>query len=328
MKLKVIVYNKIDQDVKDFLESKCEVHYFESKNPNSLRDNPFFLQELKDTEGLIGSGLRIDRELLEKAPHLKIVSNISVGYDNFDVPALTELKIIATNTPYVLNETTADAIFGLLMATARRIPELDQFVKNGEWTEKLSEHYFGVDVHHKVLGIIGMGSIGSEIAKRAYCGFDMKILYHNRTRNEEAEFKYKAEYCSLDDLLRHSDFVCIMAPLTFETKNSFGEKELSHMKKTAILVVGSRGGIVNEEALTDALDKRTILAAGLDVFEKEPIGPKHRLLKHKNVVTLPHIGSATFETRHRMNRLAAENLLKGLYGEVPPNILNREVLNH
>ena len=326
MKPKVIVYKTFPQEVKEYIEQSCEVRYFDGQDSKSLINNLEFLQELQDTKGLIGSGLKVNEKLIEHAPQLKIVCNTSVGYDNLDIEALTNRNIMATNTPDVLNDTTADTIFGLLIATARRIPELDQLVKNGDWNKAINEKFFGVDVHHKVLGIIGMGRIGTAIAKRANLGFDMKILYHNRTRNEEAERNYDATYCELDELLKKSDYVCVMVPLTPETKNSFGEREFNLMKKSAILIIGSRGGIVNENALIKALEEKKILAAGLDVFEKEPIERSNPLLKYKNVVTLPHIGSATYETRFQMQKLAAENLVKGLTGQRPASLINTEVL--
>ncbi|SEN76315.1 2-hydroxyacid dehydrogenase [Lihuaxuella thermophila] len=322
MKPKVIVYHRIPREIKAEIEEKCETVYFE--HLNSPQD-PHFLQELKEAHGIMGTKLKVNRELLDRAPLLKVVSTISVGYDNLDIPELTKRKIMATHTPDVLNETTADAIFGLLLATARRISELDLYVKKGQWNQMIDEDLFGVDVHHKVLGIIGMGRIGSAIAKRAHLGFDMKILYHNRSRNFEAEQKYGARFCSLDELLAESDFVCLMVPLTPETENLMGENEFKKMKKSAIFINGSRGKTVNEKDLVAALQNGTILAAGLDVYQQEPIDPENPLLRLNNVVTLPHIGSATFETRFKMAKLAAENLVKGVTGERPPNLINPEV---
>src|SRR4051794_40433825 len=194
MKPKIIVYKKVDKKVLELIEETCRVIYFEKLDPQNY---PLFLEELKDASGLIGSGLEIDDELLEQAPQLKIVCNIAVGYDNLDLTALAERGVMATNTPDVLNDTVADTVMGLILSTARRIPELDQWVKTGQWESGLGEKWFGVDVHHKVLGIIGMGGIGSDVAKRAHYGFDMEILYHNRSRNEAAEQKYGATYCSL-----------------------------------------------------------------------------------------------------------------------------------
>lgn len=325
MKPKVIVYRKVDKAVLELINNTCDVVYFESLDSNTY---PLFLQELKDAHGILGASLKFDKELLDQAPQLKMISNISVGYDNFDLGELTKRGIMATNTPDVLNDTVADTIFGLLLATARRLPELDQFVKTGEWKESLGEKWFGSDVHHKVLGIIGMGGIGSAIAKRAHFGFDMPILYHNRSRNEEAEQKYQATYSSLDELLLRSDYVCLMAPLTLQTEKLMGEKEFKKMKKTAFFINGSRGKTVDEDALIQALQSGEILGAGLDVFVKEPVDIDNPLLSMKNVVTLPHIGSATYETRFKMAMLAAENMVAGLLGKPIPNLLNMEVINN
>ncbi len=318
MKPKVIVYKKVDKQVLDFIQTTCDVVSFDQLDSNNF---PQFLQELKTAEGLLGSVLKVDKELLDHAPNLKIVCNTSVGYDNFDMAELSARGIMATNTPEVLNDTVADTIFGLLLATARRIPELDQFVKNGQWESMIGEDLFGVDVHHKVLGIIGMGGVGTAIAKRAHLGFDMQILYHNRSRNKEAENKFGATYCSLDELLQQSDYVCLMTPLTPATEKMIGKREFELMKKTAIFINGSRGKTVDEEALIDALKTGEILAAGLDVFVEEPVQPNHPLLSMKNVVTLPHIGSATYETRMKMAMLGATNLVAGLQGNTPPNLI-------
>jgi glyoxylate/hydroxypyruvate/2-ketogluconate reductase len=323
MKPKVIVYKKVDPTVLNYVCETCEVIYFENLDAPTLPD---FYKELKDANGILGSGLKVNGQFLERAPKLKIVSNISVGYDNLDIPGITKRKIMATNTPDVLNDSVADTIFGLLLATARRMPELNQMVKSGKWTSQVGENFYGVDVHHKTLGIIGMGGIGSAIAKRAHFGFDMPILYHNRSRNLEAEQTYQATYCSLEEICQQADFICLMTPLTPKTVNLIGEKEFKLMKKTAIFVNGSRGATVDEDALVRALRSGEILAAGLDVFAQEPVSPDHPLLSMDNVVTLPHIGSATYETRLKMAQLAAENLVIGLQGKQPPSLINQEVL--
>ncbi len=322
MKPKVIVYKKVDKKVLDFIQNTCEVVYLEKLDSQTY---PIFLEELKDAQGILGAGLKVDKELLDQAPHLKIVCNTSVGYDNLNMAELTKRGIMATNTPDVLNDTVADTIFGLLLSTARRMPELDHWVKTGQWESNLEEKWFGADVHHKILGIIGMGGIGSAIAKRAHLGFDMEIVYHNRSRNEEAEQKYGATYCSMEDLLKQSDFVCLMTPLTPQTEKIMGKREFELMKETAIFINGSRGKTVDEEALIHALQKGEILAAGLDVFVQEPVKLDNPLLSMKNVVTLPHIGSATYETRLKMATLAATNLVAGLQGEIPPTLINSEL---
>lgn len=322
MKPKVIVYKKVDKKVLNYIQNTCEVVYLEKLDSQTY---PIFLEELKDAQGILGSGLKVDKELLNQAPHLKIVCNTSVGYDNLNIAELTKRGIMATNTPDVLNDTVADTIFGLLLSTARRMPELDYWVKTGQWEATLEEKWFGVDVHHKKLGIIGMGGVGTAIAKRAHLGFDMEIVYHNRSRNEDAEQKYEATYCSMEDLLKQSDFVCLMTPLTPQTEKIMGKREFELMKETAIFINGSRGKTVDEDALIHALQMGEILAAGLDVFVQEPINLDNPLLSMKNVVTLPHIGSATYETRLKMATLAATNLVAGLQGEIPATLINGEV---
>ncbi|MCS0671324.1 D-glycerate dehydrogenase [Cytobacillus firmus] len=323
MKPKVVIYKKIPHEVLSYIKEYCQVSYYDNLDGGLSQE---FLRDLHDAHGLLGSGMSINKELLDKAPQLKIVCNASVGYNNFDMYELTSRGIMATNTPDVLTDTTADTIFGLLLSTARRICEMDRFVKDGKWERLIEEELFGLDVHHKALGIIGMGRIGSAIAKRANLGFDMEILYHNRSRNENAEEFYGAKKTELDELLAKSDFVCLMTPLTEETKNLISYREFQLMKKTAIFINGSRGETVNEEALVAALQNRQIAGAGLDVYKEEPINRDHPLLQMKNAVTLPHMGSATSETRANMANLAAENLVRGLSGEIPPSLINKSLL--
>ncbi len=255
---------------------------------------------------------------------MKIVSNVSVGYNNLDLEELTKRGIMATNTPDILTDTVADTVFALLLSIARRIPELDYFVKSKQWNEAIESEHYGIDVHHKTLGIIGMGRIGQAIAQRANLGFSMNILYHSRTKKPEAEAKYNATYCNLDELLSLSDFVVLITPLTEETKGLIGRRAFQLMKKTAIFINGSRGKTIIEKDLIEALNNGEA-AAGLDVFEKEPVEHDNPLLKMKNVVTLPHIGSSTYETELKMSELAAKNLIAGLNGEKPPNLINSVV---
>ncbi|RKL65040.1 bifunctional glyoxylate/hydroxypyruvate reductase B [Salipaludibacillus neizhouensis] len=322
MKPKVILYNRLPEDLLEKLEKNCDVRQYNLESSS----NPDFLQDLQEAEGIIGSGLKVNGELLDQTPKLKIVTNISVGYNNLDIEELTKRNIMATNTPDVLTDTTADTVFGLLLSTARRIPELDHYVKSGQWQQNITQDLFGVDVHHKKLGIIGMGRIGYAIAERAHFGFKMNILYNNRSRNISSENELNAEFTSLDELLVNSDFVCLMAPLVPETVNLIGKREFRLMKKSAIFINGSRGALVNEDELIYALTNREILAAGLDVYKEEPLNLESPLRNLKNVVTLPHIGSATEETRYKMAHLAVENLIKGLQKETPPSLLNTEVL--
>ncbi|WP_078434756.1 2-hydroxyacid dehydrogenase [Metabacillus halosaccharovorans] len=318
MQQKVVVYRELPDQVLYFLKNKFDVSYFPTLNDENYRD---FLVELQTAHGLLGASMNIGQELLNQAPNLKVISNISVGYDNLNIEELKQRNIIATNTPGVLDDTTADTVFGLLLATARRMPELDHYVKAKKWGGTKGEDLFGVDVHHKTLGIIGMGSIGRAVAKRAHFGFDMEILYHNRSRNKEAESKFDATYCSLDELLKKSDFVCLMVPHTPQTEKMIGEREFNLMKDSAIFINGSRGKNVDEEALIKALQKKDILSAGLDVFEIEPVEKDNPLLSMPHVVTLPHIGSATAETRAKMAKLAAENMAIALEGKTPPNLI-------
>jgi gluconate 2-dehydrogenase len=323
MKRKVIAYNRVEKPVLRDLQEKYDVHYF--KNIDTRKDREF-LRQLQTAEGIIGLDLTVDQELLNQAPQLKIVSNNSVGYNNLDIEQLTKRNIMATNTPGILTDTVADLVFGLLIATARRIPELDAYVKKGNWQASLESDYFGSDVHHKTLGIIGMGRIGEAIAKRAHFGFDMDILYHTRSKKAHAEEVYGARYRTLDQLLMESDFVCIMTPLTPETHHYIGKREFQLMKPSAIFVNGSRGKTVVEQDLIAALQSGEIAAAAVDVFEQEPTDPNNPLLKLKNVVTLPHIGSSTTETELNMSRHAADNLEAGINGDRPPSLLNPEVL--
>jgi len=318
MKHKVVVYRELPEQVLSFLKNKFNVSYFPNLDDQNYHD---FLSELQTAQGLLGASMKIDQELLDQAPQLKVISNISVGYDNLNIEELRKRGILGTNTPGVLDDTTADTVFGLLLATARRMPELDHYVKSGRWEGTKGEDLFGVDVHHKTLGIIGMGSIGRAVAKRARFGFDMEILYHNRSRNKEAENKYDATYCTLDDLLKKSDFVCLMVPHTPQTEKMIGEREFNLMKESAIFINGSRGKNVDEAALIKALQEKKILRAGLDVFEIEPIEKDNPLLSLPDVVTLPHIGSATTETRASMAKLAAENMAIALEGKTPPNLI-------
>lgn len=263
----------------------------------------------------------IDEDLLQKAKQLKVISNMAVGYNNIDVAAATARGIFVTNTPGVLTETTADLTFALMMATARRLVEASDFLRAGSWKTWSPMLLTGQDLYGATLGIIGMGRIGEALARRAK-GFDMRILYHNRSRKEEAEKTWGVEYAELDNLLGESDFVCVMTPYTDKTRNLIGERELSLMKKSAILINTARGGIVDEAALYEALKQNKIWAAGLDVFEQEPVCPDHPLLTLPNVVTLPHIGSASIRTRSKMAELAASNLIQGVMGETPSNRVN------
>jgi glyoxylate reductase len=264
---------------------------------------------------------RIDTSVMEGAKHLKIIANLAVGYDNVSVDEATKRGITVCNTPDVLSDTTADLTFGLLMAAARRITEAAAYVKQGEWKGWSPYLLAGQDIHHKTIGIVGMGKIGCAVARRA-SGFDMDILYHNRSRHMETEKKLGAEYCSFDDLITRADYIVCLTPLTNETRHLFNEAAFRKMKSSAIFINASRGAVVDEEALFRALKEGEIAGAGLDVFTKEPIDSQHPLLSLNNVIALPHIGSSSVETRTAMIKLCIENILLSLKQQQPKTVIN------
>lgn len=314
-KPKVYITLPVVKEVEDYISKHCEIRKWEGKEPIP-RDQ--LLQELADIDGLMTTGRRITENLLNHAPHLKVVSNVSVGYNNFDLEAMKKRNVIGTNTPHVLDETVADLAFGLILASARRIAELDRFVKEGKWgPTKGDDPFMGVDVHHSTLGIIGMGRIGEAIAKRAKFGFNMKVLYYNRNRKQAAEEEIGVTYSDFENLLKESDFVLLMTPLTPETHHLMGEKEFKRMKKTAIFINVSRGQTVDEQALIRALQNKDIHGAALDVFDQEPVEKDNPLLQMSNVVTTPHIGSATQKTSDAMAMRAARNIVAVLTGQEP-----------
>lgn len=317
-KPKVFIASKIPDFVEEYIGRYCDYEKFNEERLCGYKDLP---DRIHDKEGLLLSGIRVDKNLLEHGPRLRVISNASVGYNNFDINAMKEKNIIGTNTPGVLNDTVADTIFGLILAAARKIPMLDKYVKDGKWNKGNNTFILGKDVHHAVLGIIGMGGIGQTVAKRARLGFDMDVLYYNRTRKYSAEENLGVKYADFNALLRESDFILVMTPLTDETYHMIGWEQFNLMKKDAIFINASRGATVDEQSLIKALQENKILGAGLDVYEKEPVNIDNPLLRMPNVVTLPHIGSATEKTRGKMTMLAAENMVKALYGEIPPNVV-------
>lgn len=274
-------------------------------------------QEAEQADGLICMvSEKVDKALIEHGRRLKVIANVAVGYDNIDVEEAAKRGIIVTNTPDVLTETTADLGFALLMATARRIIEANKFIAENRWREWGPFLLAGADIHHKTIGIVGMGRIGEAIARRAN-GFSMSVLYHNRSRRPEAEKYIGAQYVSFEELLERSDFVVSVVPYSKESHEMFDKQAFAKMKKSAIFINISRGGVVDEQALYDALKNKEIAAAGLDVFAKEPIGSDSPFMALDNCVCLPHIGSASVETREKMITLALENVKGTLCGEGP-----------
>lgn len=318
MKPTVLTTHPLNEEVEAYIAEHCHICTLEG----SISEDELH-EALQDVDGLFtssGQVEKVDETLLKHAPKLKVVSNVSVGYNNFDIEAMRKHNVVGTNTPNVLDETVADLAFALILSTARRIVELDRYVKDGKWNNETTyKETWGKDVNGATLGIVGMGRIGEAIAKRAKFGFDMDVLYHNRSRKVEAEEKYGASYRSLDDLLKEADFVLLMIPLTDETYRLIGEREFKMMKDSAIFINVSRGQTVDEPALVNALQTGEIQAAGLDVFEEEPTNPDNPLLQLSNVVTVPHIGSATAKTETAMAMRAAENLVAVLTGNEPKN---------
>jgi glyoxylate reductase len=282
------------------------------------------MHKLKDSDGILTMlSDKIGADLIEKAPRLKVISNMAVGYDNIDVAAATRRGIRIGYTPGVLTETTADLVFSLLMAAARRVVEADNYTRNGQWKTWGPMVLLGQDIHHSTLGIIGLGRIGMEVAKRAR-GFDMKVLYYSRTRRTpEEERSLGLEYVDrMPELLSRSDFISIHVPLTKETHHLVGPKEFALMKPTAIYINASRGAVTDQRALYETLKSRKIACAAIDVTETEPIPPDDPLLSLKNIIITPHIGSASVQTRTRMSLMATDNLLAGLRGDPLPNCVN------
>ena len=322
-KPKILVARAIFPEALASLEESFEVY----SNQSDKILTPEELQKaLSGVEGaLVAGSERIDAAALAQAKNLKVVANISVGYNNFDVPAITAAGVMATNTPDVLTDTTADFGFALLMATARRITESEHWVRAGKWDQwSIVNNPLGMDLHHSTVGIIGMGRIGQGIAKRAL-GFGMKVIYHNRSHLSDADEKAcGATYVSKEELLRTADHVVLVLPYTAQNHHTIGAAEIAMMKPTATLINIARGGIVDDLALAQALQSGKIFAAGLDVFEGEPqVHPE--LLKCSNIVLAPHIASATEKTRRAMVDLAVENLRAALAGKKPPSLINDEV---
>ncbi|AVS80962.1 D-glycerate dehydrogenase [Paracidovorax avenae] len=317
---RILVARAIFPDVVDRLAR----HFDVEANPEDAIWSPEELARRRaDKDGALTTGSqRIDAALVAACPRLRIVANMAVGYNNFDVDALTAAGVQATNTPDVLTETTADFGFALLMATARRVTESEIYLREGRWSKWSYDMFAGSDVHGSTLGILGMGRIGQGIARRGAHGFGMNVIYHNRSRlSPELEADCKARYVSKEELLREADHLVLVLPYTPESHHAIGAAELARMKPTANLINIARGGIVDDAALAQALRERRIAAAGLDVFEGEPkVHPD--LLKVPNVVLTPHIASATVPTRRAMANLAADNLIAFFDGRGPLTPVN------
>ena len=308
------------------LTGHVEYHMWDRESEPVRRET--LLREVADVDGIICLITeKMDAEVIERAHRCRVIAQVAVGYDNIDVAAATRRGILVTNTPGVLTETTADMAWAILLATARRVVEGDKFTRSGRWKTWEIMAFTGQDVYGATLGIIGLGRIGAAIARRAR-GFAMSLLYHNRRRAEALEAELGARYVELDDLLHQSDFVVVSCALTPETHHLIGERQLGLMKPSAALVNIARGPIVDQRALYRALVDRKIWAAGLDVFEVEPVPMDEPLLKLDNVVMPPHLGSGSINTRIKMATMAVENCLAGVTGRMPPNAVNPEALEH
>ena len=323
MKPRVYVTRILPKEAMDRINSFCDAQTWDGPLPpprEVLEEN------VTNIDGLLSLLTdKIDAALMDKAPKLKVISNYAVGFDNIDIPAATKRRIIVGNTPGVLTETTADLAFALLMAAGRRVVEGDKEVRAGKWKTWGPMTLLGQDIHGATLGIIGLGRIGAAVAERAK-GFGMKILYYDIIRNEKAEKELGIQYTDLNNLLSQSDFITIHTNLTKETHHLMGAKQFDLMKRTGILVNTSRGPIVDNMALYEALRSKKIAYAALDVTEPEPLPADHPLLTLDNVIVVPHIASASVASRTKMGLMAADNLIAGLKGEMPPNPVNPEVL--
>jgi gluconate 2-dehydrogenase len=319
MKPKILVTREVFDEVLEYLS-----HFFEvTSNQTDVPFNSETLAiKLSDKQGaMVTLSDRIDTTLLGRCPNLKAVCNIAVGYNNIDLEACTKAKVMATNTPGVLDDTTGDFTWALILAAARRVTEAEAYLRNGQWDGWKLKQFLGLDVHHATLGIFGLGRIGQVVARRAI-GFEMKVIYHDvRRAASEIEQACRASFVKKEELLAQADIVTLHVPYSSATHHLIAEKELKQMKPTAILINASRGGVVDDSALIEALRKEMIAGAGLDVFENEPkLNPG--FLDLKNVVLAPHIASSSKATRLRMAMLAAQNLVAGLTGKTPPNLLN------
>ena len=323
MKPKILVAREVFPEVLERLRRHFEV---DDNQADAVLGVEGLKVRLADKAGALTAATDpVTAEVIAAAPSLKAVCNFAVGYNNIDLAACTRAGVMATNTPGVLDDTTADLAWALLMATARRLPAAERWLRNGEWKGWQFIQWLGTDVHHATLGILGMGRIGQTVARRAL-GFDMKVIYHKRTPlPAEREAACRATWVDKETLLRESDFLVLLLPYSPESHHTIGAPELALMKPTAHLINVARGGIVDDEALISALRQRRLAGAGLDVFEGEPkLNPG--FLELDNVALTPHIGSSSRATRMAMAMTAADNLIAALSGQRPPNLLNPDVL--
>ncbi|HEX13550.1 MAG: 2-hydroxyacid dehydrogenase [Desulfurella sp.] len=319
---KVYVTRNIPKEGLELLKDKCDI---EVNNLGRSLTKQELLEKIKNKDACITQLTdKVDIDFFEAAKNLKIIANYAVGFDNIDLNEATKRKIFVTNTPDVLTQATAELAWALLFACARGVPQADKFTREGNYKGWDLYLFLGLDISHKTLGIIGAGRIGQAFAKMSK-GFDMNILYTANSKKIDFEAQTNAKFVDLETLLKESDFVSIHTPLTPQTYHLIGKKELSLMKKTAILINTSRGAVIDEKALAESLENRQIYAAGLDVYEKEPI-IEEKLKTLDNVVLLPHIGSATYKTRIDMSILAAQNILDFLEGKIPRTLVNKDIL--
>jgi glyoxylate reductase len=320
---KVFVSRRIPDEGLNAIKAACDVDLWSDQLPPPTDE---LRKRVKDCDGLVSLLTdRIDGPLLDAAPRLKVVSNFAVGFNNVDVPACTARGVCVGNTPGVLTDATADTAVTLLLTAARRVGESAADAKAGRWRTWEPLGWLGQDLAGRTLGIVGMGRIGFAVAKRLHHGWGMKVLYTEQVPRPEAEKEFGAKRVEFDELLRDSDFVSAHVDLNPSTKGMFGAAQFKKMKRTAVFVNTARGPLVDQVALAEALRTGTIFAAGLDVTEPEPLPPDHELYQLPNCVIVPHIASATVETRNAMARLCANNLLAGVRGEPLPNWVNPEV---
>lgn len=320
---RVYVARRLPEAALSMLREQVDITVWGTDELPPPRD--ILLKEAAASDGVVSLLTdRVDGELLDAAPRVRVVSNYAVGFDNIDVPAATARGVVVTNTPGVLTETVADFTMALILGTARRLVEADLYTRAGKWKSWEPMLFLGQDIHGATLGLVGLGRIGAAVAKRAH-GFGMTILYHDVVRREDLEREMGLEFAAFDDVLRRADFVSVHTPLMPETRHLIGAAQFRLMKKTAILINTARGPIVDTQALHHALTSGVIAGAGLDVFETEPVAKDHPLLGLENVIVAPHIASASVATRTKMGLMAAENLLTALAGRRPPNLVNPEV---